>query len=268
MQNTWGKNRDENLRKYYSERDFQTKRFELYQVIRNFNINHINYNLFCSSSLFFSGITSEFDDFDILIDINDINKARDILMTIGYSFRDKGSCEVHGVSQQNQIMGENELRDKVENHNTTSAGDFCSDAYYSFRKNGVQVELISGFLVNLAPPVEPFRQRNYGEYLSVDGMKIPVLPMEVQFVLYSMMLMKQKKRECKTRLLFTYLMEKGLTHPEVLVEFKNKDIPDWIKENIDTLLANDLLKEVDLESKDISETKSFEFSKDLVKRIY
>ena len=234
----WKEQKHFNLCKFYLNDEFNVKREELYNIVRLFNLNNIHYNLFCSSSLYFLGITDKFDDYDILVDINDINKARDILLSLGYNFRDPKSCEVHGFSQNEQVFEEKDLLEKVENKELCKSGDFCSDAYYSFKKENIQIELISGFLVNLEPSVEPFYQCNYGKNIEIDGQKIPVVPLEVQFVLYAMMLMKQEKRRLKTKLLYDYLYEGNIEYLFILEEYNNRNIPEWIKDCIDLILDN------------------------------
>ena len=62
--NKWVFKRDANITAFLEDNDFVTKRNFFFKMCKALDKNAIEWNLLWSSSLFFAGITDEFNDFD------------------------------------------------------------------------------------------------------------------------------------------------------------------------------------------------------------
>lgn len=230
--NAWDSQREANIIAFMEdEEEYGQRRRFFEKMYQAFEREHIKWNLFCSSSLFFMGITDDFHDFDLLIDKSSLESAKSILKSLGMkSIRE----EMYGFEINEGDFSSEELGVLAKIMEKASKGKFSSNRYIDFASdNGVEVDVISGFRVtamNTQYLYEYSEERL--DYVEIEGMRIPVVCAEAQFVLYSMMECWQPQRKFKRRLLRDFIKERGIKYPEVFDEALEERIPSWIKQKI------------------------------------
>ena len=101
--NKWFSQREANITAFLEDDDFVTKRNFFFKMCQALDNNAIEWNLFCSCSLFFAGITDEFNDFDILVKKSSFEDAKCVLKNLGLSVKQE---EIYGMQIDKEISQE------------------------------------------------------------------------------------------------------------------------------------------------------------------
>ncbi|MFP4016012.1 MAG: hypothetical protein ACLFUI_03175 [Halanaerobiales bacterium] len=154
--------------------------------------------------LSFYDLIDDPNDIDILVSLNDVEKAELIMANIGTKKAVKASSM------------------------------YATKKFHSFKVNDIDVDLIGGFTINFdnAQYYYDFNKKSIREIIKVDGIEIPLTSLEDWFVLYSIM----PGREDKIVLLEEYFNLYGITNPDLLLNALKMEIPERIKNRIDQLL--------------------------------
>lgn len=187
---------------------FEPRRKVLFQIIDEFNKQNIHFALACSSNLFFRGVVDDFNDFDIIFEKKDSDLISEIMTKLG-----------------GKLLG-------------TGGNGFCeSDMYLHYILDYIHIDFISGFRINTFDKSYYYDlSNNEVENLDSEYFQIPLVPSEIQLILYAMMEGWQPRRRFKRVIIYNYLNQEGLTFPQILEDSLKKDLPDWIKKLIQSLL--------------------------------
>lgn len=199
---------DTNSFDFFTNNYFESRRNVLFKIMHELKKQNVNFALGCSSNLFFRGIVDDFNDFDIIFEQKYTDKILKIM------------SELDG-----KLIG-------------TGGNGFCeSDMYLHYILDSIHIDFISGFRINT------FDKSYYCdlsskpvENLDCEYLKLPLIPLEIQLVLYSMMEGWQPRRRFKRVIIYNYLKQEGLVFPQILEECLHQDLPDWIKKLVQSLL--------------------------------
>lgn len=141
----------------------------LVKIAKEFNTVNITWSLGASMLLFFKGITTEFHDIDIMITNEDVDLAKEILLSLG------------GEIQPPNLNGK-----------------YKTKTFLEFIINGVDVDIMAGFaIVNRDILYDCSLQSNQiVEYLILNGEKIPLQSVQLWCRYYELM-----ERESKVQLI-------------------------------------------------------------------
>lgn len=230
--NVWNSQQEANLVAFVEdEEEYGKRRDFFFKMCEAFEKEGVKWNLFCSSSLFFLGITDDFNDFDLLIDKDSIESAKSVLKSLGMQIHRE---EMYGFEISEENFKPEDIKALVKLMTKATGGKFASDRYIDFASDdGVEVDVISGFRVGAMNTQYLYEySENRLDYVEVCGYSIPVVCPEAQFVLYAMMECWQPQRKFKRRLLKDFIEENGIHYPEVLEGALKERIPSWIKNKI------------------------------------
>ena len=187
---------------------FEPRRKVLFQIIDEFNKQNIHFALACSSNLFFRGVVDDFNDFDIIFEKKDSDLISEIMTKLG-----------------GKLLG-------------TGGNGFCeSDVYLHYILDSIHIDFISGFRINTFGKSYYYDlSSNELENLDLEYFQISLVPIEIQLILYCMMEGWQPRRRFKRVIIYNYLNQEGLPFPQILEDSLKKDLPDWIKKLIQSLL--------------------------------
>lgn len=187
---------------------FEPRRKVLFQIIDEFNKQNIHFALACSSNLFFRGVVDDFNDFDIIFEKKDSDLISEIMTKLG-----------------GKLLG-------------TGGNGFCeSDVYLHYILDSIHIDFISGFRINTFGKSYYYDlSNNEVENLDSEYFQIPLVPTEIQLILYAMMEGWQPRRRFKRVIIYNYLNQEGLTFPQILEDCLKQDLPDWINKLIQSLL--------------------------------
>lgn len=195
--------------------EYREKLEILRKVSKAFEENGIHWAISCSSALFFRGIVDDFNDYDLLLDVKDVEKAKKVLT----------SCGV------------------VLDENTPQKNTYFDSPYYQQAKAGnVEFDLIADISVKTFGGLYTFKVEQGLEMNSLEGnICIPLIPIEAQLVLYGMMEGWQAKRRFKRELCYAYLQamknnQCPLRYHGILEEALTQRITASLKEVINSLL--------------------------------
>ena len=173
-----------------------------------FQKQNINFAFGCSANLFFRGIVDDFNDFDIIFDIKYTDEIKKIMSKIG-----------------GKLLG-------------TGGNGFCeSDMYLHYIVDSVHIDFIAGFRINTFDKSYYYDlSSSQVENLDCEYLDVPLIPLEIQLILYSMMEGWQPRRRFKRVLIYNYLKQEGIKYPQILEDCFKQDLPDWIKKLVQSLL--------------------------------
>lgn len=234
--NVWSSQQEANLVAFMDDDEYRKRKDFFFKMLKAFEKEGIKWNLFCSSSLFFLGITDDFHDFDLLIDKDSMESAKTVLKELGMKIQRE---EMYGFEIDENDFSPEELRALAKLMFKASKGKFVSDRYLDLASDdGVEVDVISGFRVGAMNTQYLYEySEDRIEFVEIQGMKVPVVCPEAQFILYAMMECWQPQRKFKRRLLKDFIEERGVHYPEVLEEALKERIPSWIKTKIREILS-------------------------------
>lgn len=201
----------ENIRCFLTDTEYLERRLAFKTFFEEFQKNNVRFGLICSSSLFFMGLVDDFHDFDVLIDSRDAEEVKNIM------------------AKHNAKLVE------------TGGNGFCeSDVYMHYQLDRVDVDILGGFkLLTYGTSYQYNFSSTELNYIDIDGYKVPLIPAEAQYLLYSMMEGWQAKRRYKRLLLEDFLL-RNLKYPNILRNAMSGDyLPNWIRGNISTMIFLD-----------------------------
>lgn len=206
--NKWETQRLANNLAFLTSDDYTVRKKILESVCRAFKGKDVTWALAMSSSLFFRGITDDFNDFDILISIDSIEEFEE-------TFRSIEGANIDDNTQQ-----------KVA---------FTSPFYREATINGFHFDLIGNMAVSTyARTYQYVLKKSDVEFITIDGgLTIPLSPVEANFLLYGMMCGWQARRIFKRELCYDYLAYAGI---------KNRDVFERLAGNEDCI-TEDLLED-------------------------
>lgn len=182
----------------------------LEHVCQLFNKAGITYVLSCSAALFLQGIVDDFNDFDVLIALQDKQKTEDAMIDAG------GTLE---VTIQKPCFTSPYYREALlQNEHFDLVGDITVSTYNT------------EYCYKVIP--------EECEYITLEGnINVSMCPVEANFLLYAMMEGWQSKRLFKRELCREYLSVHALKHPQIFEQaLKEQQLPPWIRKLVLDLL--------------------------------
>lgn len=171
--NKWENQSARNILALLTSDEYTNRKQVLEKVCTAFNNAGIRYALSCSAALFLQGIVDEFNDFDILIYLEDKEKVENLFSSLG------GKLEV-----------------------TIQKNAFTSPYYREAFLQGEHFDLVGN--ITVVTYNSEYCYRVVSEeiiYQAIEGnIVIPVIPVEANMLLYAMMEGWQSKRIFKKNL--------------------------------------------------------------------
>lgn len=202
----WEVQREANLLAFLEEEEYAKRKEFFFEFVKEFEERKIKWCLFCSSSLYFWGLTDHFNDFDVLIDLKCIPDAIDAMRAIGAKMERR---EVHGIELDvKRDIDEKEIEkiDQFFKEHAKKDG-FASNQYinFSFREEA-NMDMISGFGLS-AMDLKYVHTYNPGNVVNmeIEDKLVPILIPEVQYILYCLMEIFEPTRRFKREALQEYI---------------------------------------------------------------
>ena len=190
--------------------DFSARKEALERLTQFAPYGQITWALSCSSNLFLRGLTDDFGDFDILIDMKDVEKFKSAFQEMG-----------------GQLL------------ETTQKPCFTSPYYQEGLYKGIHFDIVGDITVNTYGTQYCYQlSRKEVEVINLEqNVLVPLCPTEANFLLYGMMEGWQTRQRFKRELCYSYLTKYGLQYPNVLQSaLDNQQLPSHLKELVATLL--------------------------------
>ncbi len=206
--------KEANISCLFEDKEYEERRISCFEVVKAFQKVGIRFGIACSFNLFLRGLVDEFHDFDIIVDINDIDKVEKIMQELG----------AEAVS--------------------TGGNGFCeSEVYINYHLGRVDFDIISGFRV-LTYGTSFLYQYSSEEIEEIkifeeEIISIPLISLEALYLLYSMMEGWQPKRRFKRLIIQKILFEKkeDMKFKGILEDsLKKQNLPGWIKREVRRLI--------------------------------
>lgn len=217
LTNYWKTGQVKNLLDFLESAQFAGRRGVVKELVKRLRSAGIDACLTCSAGLFFKGVINHtFGDFDILVNVEDFETLKEVMSEFGAKF--KPTCQKPEFKseyyQQAEIQTPN--GEKIE---FDLIGDFwvaTFDTQYHYVLNNSDIEW-----VDVGPEF-----------------KVPVLAIEVQLLLYGMMVGWQMPRWLKYQLCLKFLEENGVRHRDVLEKALENSpaLPEFIRKDVNALL--------------------------------
>lgn len=159
-------------------------------------------------NLFLRGLVDEFHDLDLIVEIEDVPLIMKVMENIG------------GV-----LMA-------------TGGNGFCeSNAYMHYQLDRVDIDIIAGFrVVTFGTKFLYNFNKEQIEFVEIDTIIVPLIPLEALYLLYCMMEGWQPKRRYKRLLISEYLIIKKLNFSIILEKSLEENLPSWIKRQVKLIL--------------------------------
>ena len=212
MMNNYNYQKEANISCLLDDIEYSERKDVFWNIIKEFTKQNIRWGIGCSTNLFLRGIVDEFHDFDLIVDEQDISEIKEIMEEIGGKLLETGG------------------------------NGFCeSDNYFHYQVGRVDVDVISGFRVKTFGTefLYKFDSKEIESCIiyEEDTTRIPMIPVEALYVLYSMMEGWQPRRRYKRILIQEYLKE-NMMFRTILEDALKENLPNWIKRNIREILGN------------------------------
>ena len=168
------------------------------------NTNGVIWAVGASIVLNHYGLIDNPNDIDILVALNDIEKADEILKSIG----------------------EKKLWERTATYSTKY--------FYEYVVNGVDVDVMSGLAINYDNIKFKyiFDRNSISEIKKINGIDIPLTSLEDWYVLYQLI----PGREISVKKIENYLSLNGVKHPNFLERSLKGNLPKEIRDNIERIL--------------------------------
>lgn len=209
--NKWENQAARNILALLTSDEYANRKIVLEKVCSAFNETGIRYALSCSAALFLQGIVDEFNDFDILIALEDTKKTEEVMEKVG------GTLEV-----------------------TIQKNAFTSPYYRESLFRGEHFDLVGDMTVATFNTEYCYKvNTDECQYMAIEGnINVPVVPVEVNLLLYAMMEGWQSKRIFKRNLCMEYLMKNGISYPEILRHaLEEQQLPPQIQKLINEIIS-------------------------------
>lgn len=210
--NKWENQSARNILALVTSDEYNNRKKVLENVCSAFNMQGIRYSLSCSTALFLQGLVDDFHDFDILVHIDDVNKMKRTMESIGAELLQTIQKSSFTSQYYQEAILHNEHFDLVGN---ITVATFNKEYCYPVKIEEIQYIPVEGLIVDF----------------------IPVIPIEASFLLYGMMEGWQSKRVFKRELCKDYLLNNGLIYPGILENALDGDqLPQWLSNLVKELL--------------------------------
>ena len=170
----------------------------------NLNKGKVVWGVGASIILNHHGIIDKPNDIDILVHLDDIEKADTILSSIG-------------------------KKKKVKKTNT-----YSTKYFYEYSLNGTDIDVMSGLRINYENGIFEyiFDESSISEIKKIKGVNIPLTSLEDWYVLYQLI----PNRGEKVDLIENYLLLNGIKQPGLLERSLKRDLPKEVRYKIERLL--------------------------------
>ncbi|MBZ9633887.1 nucleotidyltransferase family protein [Clostridium sp. FP1] len=168
------------------------------------NENGVVWAVGASILLHHYGLIDNPNDIDILVDLNDIEKADKILKSIG----------------------EKKVREKSDTYSTKY--------FYEYVVHGVDIDLMAGLSINYKNGIYEylFNHTSISEYKKINGVNIPLSSLEDWYVIYQLI----PSREVKVKMIEDYLLLYEIKKPTLLERALRGDLPSEVRDKIQGIL--------------------------------
>lgn len=207
MLNIFNYQAEANISCLLEDKGYEERKKAFFLLLEQFQVNEIPFAILCSFNLFLRGIVDEFHDFDILIDINYVEKVKNIMKSIGAKLV------------------------------ATGGNGYCeSDVYLHYQLDRVDVDIIAGFKIvtfgtELHYPYNPEEVQICKIYEEKE-MDIPLVALEALYLLYAMMEGWQAKRRFKRVLIGECINKSNIKFPKIFDRYLKQQLPGWIKREV------------------------------------
>lgn len=169
-----------------------------------FNEERIVWGVGASILLNHYGLIDKPNDIDILVDLNDIEKADIVLKSIG----------------------EKMVWEKADIYSTKF--------FYEYVVNGFEVDVMAGLSINYDNGIFKyiFDQSSISEIKIINGVNIPLTSLEDWYVIYQLI----PNREIKVSMIENYLLSNGIKKPNLLERALRGHLSNEVRDNIQRLL--------------------------------
>ncbi|WFD12186.1 hypothetical protein [Tepidibacter hydrothermalis] len=152
------------------------------------------------------GLVDKPNDIDILIDLNDIEKADIILKSIG----------------------EKKVYEKSDTYSTKY--------FYEYIINGIDIDVMAGLSINHNEGIYKynFDSNSILQSTKINGIHIPLTSLEDWYVLYQII----PNRENKVTMIKNYLLSNGINQPNLLKKALKGNLPSNVRDNVNRLLSS------------------------------
>jgi hypothetical protein len=152
------------------------------------------------------GLINKPNDIDIFVDIKDIDRADEILKSIG------------------------------EKKKWEKTAAYSTKYFYEYIIDGIDVDVMAGFAVNHNNGVFEyiFDYNSISEFKIINGVNIPFTSLEDWYIIYQLI----PNREPKVNLIEKYLLSKGIKKPFLLQRALKGSLPVEVRKNIENMLSS------------------------------
>ncbi|MBR3255327.1 MAG: hypothetical protein IKF97_03820 [Clostridia bacterium] len=182
------------------------------KAIQAFNQAGIHYAVACSFNLFLRGMVDDFHDFDIIVQLEDVPKLKNVMQNLGAEL----------------VL--------------TGGNGYCeSEAFMRYHLGRTDFDIISGFKVITFGTQYLYRyDKTEVEEIKIyedDPISVPLITLEALYILYGMMEGWQPKRKFK-RLLIQEVLEEEMNFIGIFNSaLENQNLPGWLRRECRRLLA-------------------------------
>lgn len=150
------------------------------------------------------GLVDRPNDIDLLVDINDIDKADCIL----------------------KELGNKKYREKVE--------EYATEYFYEYVINGSDVDVMAGLTINYNGGSYRyiFDKSSISRIADFNGVDIPLTSLEDWYVLYQVI----PNRDKKVAMIENYLKDNGITRIDLLKRALTRELPIVVRKRIEKLI--------------------------------
>ena len=152
------------------------------------------------------GLIDRPNDIDICIDIKDIERADEILRSIG----------------------------KKKQWEKTAT--YATKYFYEYIIDGIDVDVMAGFAVNHNSGIfdYTFNHKSISEFKVINGVNIPFTSLEDWYVIYQLI----PNRESKVKMIEKYLLSNGIKKPHLLKRALEGKLPTEVRKKIGNILSS------------------------------
>ena len=204
-----------NAYSFMHERKYEDRRNNLFMLMSEAKKEDVLCGVGCSYAIFALGAGDDFHDLDIVTNKESYPKLERIVRSLGAEFHAPPPKEQSDVFNSNAPFATVTLPKNTEIDIITDFGVRTFDSQYIY-----------------------YIKEDDLEYFDVGETKIPILPAEVLFILYHMMVGWQANRMFKVDRLREYLLAGNVRHKHILENALELELPEWIEKDIEKILLN------------------------------
>lgn len=201
MENNYEYQKEANIACLLEDTEYLERKEALFKVVLEFEKAKINWGLACSMNLFLRGLVDEFHDLDLIVDNEDVTLIMEVMENIGAVLM------------------------------ATGGNGFCeSNVYMHYQLDRVDIDIIAGFrVVTFGTKFLYNFSKEEIEFIEIDTINVPLIPIEALYLLYCMMEGWQPKRRYKRLLISEYLITEKIKFSMILERSLEEKLPSWIK---------------------------------------